>query len=106
MSPKLILALALVLGATQSLAQVSPNGPELQVNSYTTNHQREAAIGSDAEGNFVVAWSSNGSSYGDTSAYSIQAQRYAANGAAMGGQFQVNSYTTGDQLNPAIGSDA
>ncbi|MEO7794072.1 MAG: hypothetical protein ABIV06_04805, partial [Thermoanaerobaculia bacterium] len=81
-------------------------GGQFQVNSYTTNSQRFPAIGRDAQGNFVVAWESLGSSGGDTSFESIQAQLYGADGAALGGQFQVNSYTTNLQLSPAIGSDA
>jgi hypothetical protein len=57
-------------------AQVSPNGGELQVNSYTTSDQRFPAVASDASGNFVVAWHSIGSSGTDTSGFSVQAQRY------------------------------
>ena len=47
-----------------------------------------------------------GSSGGDTSSYSVQGQRYAAGGAALGGQFQVNTYTTAGQYFPAVASDA
>ncbi|MEO7974568.1 MAG: hypothetical protein ABIU84_13375 [Thermoanaerobaculia bacterium] len=68
-------ALALGLFAPAA-AQLSPAGGELQVNSYTTGAQRSPAIRSDPQGNFVVAWHSNGSSGGDTSSLSIQAQRY------------------------------
>ena len=81
-------------------------GGQFQVNSYTTNSQFSAAVSLSAGGDFVVVWVSYESSGGDTSGPSIQGQRYAAGGAALGGQFQVNSYTTSDQRGPAISLDA
>jgi hypothetical protein len=59
-----------------------------------------------ADGSFVVVWSSLGSSGSDTSGYGIQAFRVSATGAPLGSQFQVNSYTTGDQHFPAVAADA
>ena len=53
-----------------------------------------------------MVWQSDGSSGGDTSSSSIQGQRYAAGGAALGGQFQVNTYTTNDQRFPAVALSA
>ncbi len=100
-----IAALALGL-AGRVCAQVSPNGPEFQVNSYTTSHQNYPAIASDATGNFVVVWQSLGSSADDSSSESIQGQRYASSGAPIGGEFQVNSYTTDDQIFPTVASGA
>ena len=84
----------------------APQGAQFQVNSYTTSYQDSPAIATDADGNFVVVWQSNGSSGGDTSSRSVQGQRYSAAGAPLGAQFQVNSYTTGSQLDPAIATDA
>jgi hypothetical protein len=92
--------------ATVSIAQVSPNGPEFQVNTYTTSYQYHPRLGVDAQGNFVVAWMSLGSGGTDTSEFSIQAQRFAANGAPLGGEFQVNTYTTNSQRNPRIAVSA
>jgi hypothetical protein len=48
-----------------------------------------------------VVWSSQGSPGGDASGSSIQAQRFASDGSALGTQFQVNSYATGSQIEPA-----
>ena len=84
----------------------APQGGEFQVNSYTTSDQSFPAVASDAAGNFVVVWKSDGSAGTDTSACSIQGQRYDSAGAPQGGEFQVNSYTTGDQRYPAVASDA
>ena len=85
-------------GATQ--------GAQFQVNSYTTSSQASPAIASDVDGDFVVAWQSGGSSGGDTSGLSVHGQRYSAAGVPQGAQFQVNSYTAGDQRSPAIATDA
>ena len=93
-----------VQGQRYSAAGV-PQGAQFQVNSYTTSHQRYPAVASDADGDFVVVWRSEGSAGGDTSYSSIQGQRYSAAGATQGAQFQVNSYTTSSQASPAIASD-
>jgi len=81
-------------------------GGEFQVNTYTTSNQLNASIASDAAGHFVVVWASNGSAGTDTSSYSVQGQRYDASGATVGGQFQVNTYTTGAQNFPSITSNS
>jgi len=80
-----------------------PQGSEFQVNSYTTGSQRAPAVASGANGNFVVAWQG---SYEDGSSAGIFGQRFGASGVPLGSEFQVNSYTTGDQLNPALASDS
>jgi hypothetical protein len=87
------------------LANGGATGGETQVNTYTTLEQQFPAVAAGSAGNFVVAWESNGSSGPDTSGTSIQIQRYAANGAALGGQVQVNSYTTDGQLNPQVSAN-
>ncbi len=87
-------------------ASGSAIGGEFQVNSYTTGNQVRPSVASDSAGNFVVVWQSNGSSGGDASGTSVQGQRYDASGSAIGGQFQVNTYTTGNQGGPSIASDS
>jgi hypothetical protein len=80
---------------------------EFQVNSYTTLWQSRPSIATDPEGNFVVAWQSAGSLEGDTSFDSVQARRFPAQGAPPESeQIQLNSYTTGDQIRPAVTTDA
>jgi hypothetical protein len=86
-------------------AQVSPRAPEFQVNSYTTGNQANPAVAADASGSFVVAWSSPGSAGTDASGFGVQAQLYDAAGVPVGGEFQVNSYTTGFQVSPTVGAD-
>ena len=53
-----------------------------------------------------MVWQSSGSTGTDTSLASIQGQRYAANGSAIGAEFQVNTYTTGKQDYPAVASNS
>jgi hypothetical protein len=78
-------------------------GGEFQVNSYTTNVQWYPAVAADAAGHFVVVWQSYTQ---DGSGWSIFGQRYDAAGAAQGGEFRINTYTTGHQRNPAVAMDA
>ncbi len=81
-----------------------PLGGQFQVNTYTTGGQYDAAVGSDGAGGFVVAWTSDRSDGTDTSSASVNGQRFNASGAPVGGQFQVNTYTTGSQAEPAVTS--
>ncbi len=83
-----------------------PRGGEFQINSYTTGQQggdeEGPAVASDANGNFVVAWQSQGP---DGSLYGVFGQRFDAAGSPRGGEFQINSFTTGSQQEPSVASD-
>lgn len=83
----------------------SPLGPDFQVNTYTQGHQVFPGVVMRPGGEFAVLWESNGSPGGDTSGPSIQAQPYDSAGVPLGGQFQVNTYTTGGQYRPAVAAD-
>jgi hypothetical protein len=78
-------------------------GSEFRVNTYTTNSQRNPSVAIDSDGDFVVAWQSNGQ---DGSNYGIYAQRYNSSGTAQGSEFRVNSYTTGHQRNHSVAIDS
>jgi hypothetical protein len=78
-------------------------GPELQVNAYTTSNQFSPAVAVDASGNFVVVWYSH--NYLDDRSY-VVGRRYDAQGQPRGGEFLVNTYTTGIQNAPRVASDA
>jgi hypothetical protein len=86
-------------------ASGTPAGGQFQVNSYTTSSQYKAAVAADGQGDFVVVWAGYGS-YGTDTSLTIQGQSYDASGTPVGGQFQVNSYTTGSQNRPAVAMDA
>lgn len=72
----------------------SPAGSEMQINTYATSNQLAPALAVDANGAFVVAWSS---SQGPDPGYDVFGQRFASQGAVIGTEFQANTYTTGDQ---------
>jgi len=79
-------------------ASGAPQGGEFQVNTYTTSYQGRVDVASDARGNFVVVWHG---SYQDGSNLGVFGRRYDASGMP-GIEFQVNSYTTNSQRNPAV----
>jgi len=86
------------------LAQApDPVGGEIQVNTYTTNIQEEPSIATDNNGNFVIAWHSDGQ---DGSGKGVYAQRYNSSGVVQGSEFPVNTFTTGDQSNPSVAMDS
>ncbi len=65
----------------------------------TSYAPQEPAIAEDPLGNFVVVWSSDAQ---DGSGRGIRGQRFDASGEKVGTEFQVNTYTTGDQTSPAV----
>jgi hypothetical protein len=73
-----------------------------RINSFTSGYQNLPVVASDAIGNFVVAWDSDGQ---DGSGYGIFGQRFSAAGAPLGAEFQVNTFTTGNQVAPYVASD-
>ena len=80
----------------------SPLTAQFRVNTYTTNHQRDASVSSDSAGNFVIVWDSFAQ---DGSSYGVFGQRYANTGAPLGGEFRVNSYITVTQRDAAVARD-
>jgi hypothetical protein len=101
-----ILSLPLLLLAAPVAAQVLVNGDEFQVNTYTPDYQSEGVVAFGADGSFVVVWDSYGSSGPDQDGWGIVARRFDARGVPLGGEFQVNSYTTGRQVLPRVAADA
>ena len=79
-----------------------PVGSEFQINSYTTSVQSSPAVASDANGNFLVVWHSD---IQDGSSQGIFGQRFSLAGIPMGSEFQINSFTTGNQSQPSVASD-
>jgi hypothetical protein len=94
-------------GDPLEIVQVLPTPPqpltEFRVNTYTDSDQEDPAVAADADGNFVVVWQSReqDGKYGG-----VFGQRYDSLGTAIGGEFQVNTYTRDYQYRPAVASDA
>ena len=76
----------------------SPLADQFQVNTYTTGFQMFPYADVDDDGNFVVVWQ-DFAQEGDRGLYG---QRFAAGGSPLGGEFQVNTYTTGNQRRHSV----
>ena len=94
---------------TQLLVSVPPTsvvaaGSEFQVNTYTTGNQAALPVASDSAGDFVVVWQSSAGKMAAAAAFmpSVTPLR----GAAQGSEFRVNTYTTGNQVGPAVAMDS
>ena len=73
-------------------------GTPFLVNTTTAGPQFNPVVGTAQDGRFVVAWRS-----ADSDGTGVFAQRFDAAGQKLGGEFQVNTFTTGTQRSPAIG---
>ena len=74
-------------------------GGEFLVNTTLASYQIETSVTAMPDGGFVVTWSSwaqDGDSYG------IFGQRFDESGAALGSEFQINTYTTDFQTRSDI----
>ncbi len=81
-------------------ADDSPIGGQFQVNSYLTG-SISPSVAMASSGEFVVAWTTILDSDNDVFG-AVQAQRLAADGSPIGGEFQVNTDTMGVQRSPSI----
>ncbi|HTU09714.1 MAG TPA: cadherin domain-containing protein, partial [Allosphingosinicella sp.] len=70
---------------------------ELLVNTTTLNTQSGGSIAMLPGGGFIVTWSDNSLTGGDASGFGIVGQLFDANGGKVGGEFLVNTTTTGNQ---------
>ncbi len=82
-----------------------PQGAEFPVNTYTTGMQNTPAVAVDGSGDFVVVWQSYGQD-GNLSHYSVFGRRFNSSGTPASGEFQVNTFTTGPQRDPAVAVNA
>jgi hypothetical protein len=96
---KLGIHTAIVLSACTAAASAqTPVGGEFRVNTHTTGRQAYAHVAMEPDGDFVVVWASaqDGSDDG------VFGQRFDASGLPLGGEFQINTFTTGLQGNPVV----
>ncbi|MCR6630135.1 MAG: hypothetical protein NVV74_08840 [Magnetospirillum sp.] len=75
-------------------ASCTPLTGEFQVNVFTPNIQRFSRAAALEDGTYVITWTSFGQ---DGSSAGVYARRYGANGQALTGEIQVNTYTLNDQ---------
>ena len=76
-------------------------GAEFGIATYTSGTQIRTDVAVDPDGSFLVVWQNDGPGAGPD-ARGIQGQRFASDGSQVGSQFQVNSYSTGNQVIPAV----
>jgi hypothetical protein len=84
----------------------APLGNSFRVNTVTTFSKDRPTVAMGVGGSagaFVVVWASTGE---DLDSAGVFAQRFGANGAALGGQFRANTYTSGFQSYPAVATDS
>ncbi len=90
------------------LPSAVPVGTEFRVNTFTPNTQQTSpqdqnTVAMTPGGGFVATWASQGQDNGGS--WGVYAQRYDAAGNPLGAEFRVNTFTTGDQLDPAVAVD-
>jgi hypothetical protein len=81
-----------------------PLGSEFQVNTIATHSQRFPSLASDSSGNFVAVWGCFPPVL-QPCAYEMSGQRYDSGGAPLGGEFRINSTSSGQKY-PSIASAA
>ena len=82
----------------------APAGAEFRVNTFTPSHQLTGRVAMEAtSGNFVVVWNGDGPGYGY---FDMFGQRFSAAGVPLGAEFQINTYTTNNQIYGAVALDA
>ena len=81
----------------------APVGTEFQVSESSTSYPYEPRVAADAAGNFVVVWTEYER---DGSGPGVFGRQFDSTGAALGSEFQVNTYTYYHQNYPAVASAA
>lgn len=94
--------LCLVTSSADVHAQ-APTGNEFIVNAYTTEDQLHSSLAMGPDGGFLVFWDSwqNDGSY-----QGVFGRRFDAAGTPVGGDFQVNQFTTLAQSGPTAAPGA
>ena len=75
------------------------SGGEIRVNTFKGGFQINPAVATLADGSVVIVWSSFEQ---DGNLQGVFGQRFSATGAKLGGEFQVNQWTAGNQRTPAV----
>ncbi len=81
-------------------------GSDFLINTFTTGAQSEPAIAMNVAGNTAVVWKSPQDDPSAAFGSGIYGQRLDGTGSKVGGEFLVNTYTTGAQASPAVAMNA
>ena len=74
-------------------------GNEFQVNTDASGSQTKPDVASLSDGGFVITWETNKTS---EDGMGIYGQRYNSAGTKVGGEFQINTYETSDQVETKV----
>ncbi|TAD90842.1 MAG: calcium-binding protein [Alphaproteobacteria bacterium] len=77
-------------------------GGQFRVNTTVANSQDQPSIAPLTNGGFVVVWQDASTSGADTSYSAVRGQIYDATGGMQGGEFLINTVTTGSQWIPSV----
>ena len=77
-------------------------GLSFRVNSTISNDQNDAQVAALDHGQFVVVWTDNSKTGGDTDFEAVRMQVFDSTGAKVGGEILVNDNETFEQRNPVI----
>ena len=80
--------------AQSYLSSGAANGGVFQVGAAIGQPQVYSSVAFAGNGDPIITWSSDNQ---DGSGYGVYAQQFTPSGTAVGSEFQVNTYTTGDQ---------
>ena len=78
----------------------TPMREQFVVNTTRRSSQQNPRVAMNSAGEFVIVW--NGETGLGNTERDIFGQRFDSSGIPIGDEFQVNSYITGDQRNPAV----
>lgn len=84
-------------------------GNEFLVNAYTTGQQITPAIAMNSTGDFVITWTDvdpDSTSRDQTGVYAQRCKLSATGSSTIGGEFQVNTYTSGLQNSSSVAIDS
>lgn len=87
------------LAVQVSLSSTAPSVAEHRVNTTTAGGQVQPDAAKLQDGVYVIVWSSPPA---DGGSLGIYAQRYAADGTAVGGETRVSPASTADQATPSV----
>jgi hypothetical protein len=87
--------------------------PEARVNSTIVYDQKWSSVAADANGDFVISWTSygqdgtgSGPGAGANGENGVYARRFSSGGAALSDDFKVNTFGANDQQHSQVSMDA
>ncbi len=77
-------------------------GSDFLINSTTAGAQSRPTVAALPTGGFIVAWTDDSKTGGDTSGSAVRAQAFSASGQKVGSEFLVNTTTANAQASPSL----